>query len=65
MLPPEVLRAIFITVIAAPASTTPDGLSPVTKTMQDNRAADMVSGATWHERQASFAANPAAGVPGR
>ena len=41
------------------------GLSPVTKTMQDNRAADMVSGATRHKRQASFAANTAAGVPGR
>ncbi len=36
------------------------GLSPVTKhadAAQDNRAAGMVSGATWHERQASLAAN--------
>jgi hypothetical protein len=41
------------------------GLSPVTKTTQDNLAAGLVSGATRHERQASFAANPAAGVPGR
>jgi hypothetical protein len=28
MLPPELLRGIFITVIAAPASTTPDGSEP-------------------------------------
>jgi hypothetical protein len=31
-------------------------LSPVTKTAQDNRAVGMMSGATRHERQASFAA---------
>ena len=52
-----------------PGDTDMTGLSKVTKTHADaaphNHAPGMMSGTTRHERRASLAANPAAGVPGR